>query len=188
MTNSQEVFYLHLQGEQRGPYTIKHIDHLLNSGLISEDSLFWREGLDQWLPVTQLVTLRRRRKPWELPAVTLAVLLLFGLLTYIFGPITLDGWREIYQHDFTAEAAYWRARDVVRTQCVPKGGLVIFQAFSSAEVQLNNSNGGQVVVHGTLTEAGGASRSTAWKVILKYDPPKREWSGLQVNELPPPQK
>jgi hypothetical protein len=188
VTNSQEVFYLHLQGEQRGPYTIKHIDHLLNSGLISEDSLFWREGLDQWLPVTQLVTLRRRRKPWELPAVAIVVALLFGLLTFIFGPITLDGWREIYQHDFTAEAAYWRARDMVRTQCVPKGGLVIFKDLSEAEVELNEARIGSVVVQGTLTEAGGGARSTAWKVRLKYDTTVREWIGLQVAEVSPPQK
>ena len=55
---SPEVFYLHIQGEQRGPYTIPQIDHLLNSGLIAEETLYWREGLDQWQPVTSLVRLR----------------------------------------------------------------------------------------------------------------------------------
>ena len=52
---SPEIFYLHIHGEQRGPYTIPQIDHLLNSGLIAEETLYWREGLDQWQPVTSLV-------------------------------------------------------------------------------------------------------------------------------------
>ena len=61
---SPEVYYLHIQGEQRGPYTIPQIDHLLNSGLIAEETLYWREGLEQWQPVTSLVSLRRKVNPW----------------------------------------------------------------------------------------------------------------------------
>ena len=54
--NSPEVFYLHINGEQRGPYTVQHIDHLLNSGLIAEETLFWREGLEQWQPTRSMLT------------------------------------------------------------------------------------------------------------------------------------
>ena len=60
---SPEIFYLHLEGEQRGPYTAPQIDHLLNSGLIAEETLYWREGLEQWQPVTSLVKLRRPGNP-----------------------------------------------------------------------------------------------------------------------------
>ena len=64
MAVSPECFYLLIDGEQRGPYTVKQIDHLLNSGLIREDATFWREGLEQWQPVTNLVQLRRPKSSW----------------------------------------------------------------------------------------------------------------------------
>ena len=48
---SPEVFYLHIHGEQLGPYTVPQIDHLLNTGLIAEETLYWCEGLEQWAPV-----------------------------------------------------------------------------------------------------------------------------------------
>src|SRR6478752_4336503 len=75
---SPEVFYLHINGEQRGPYTIQHIDHLLNSGLISETATFWREGLEQWQPVTNLVAVRRAKKGVVRPAVVVGVVVLLG--------------------------------------------------------------------------------------------------------------
>ncbi len=174
--NSPEVFYLHLEGSQRGPYTIRHIDHLLNSGLINEDVLYWREGLEQWQPVTQLVVRRAEKERWKMPALGLSIALLLGLLLYVFGPITFDGWREIYQHKYTREAAYWRARDAVRTQAVPKGALVVFEPFRKKEVQLSKADRGVAILRAALTDNSGATRKAAWEVPLKYDPAKREWS------------
>ncbi len=181
--NSLEVFYLHIQGEQRGPYTIKHIDHLLNSGLISEETLFWREGLEQWQPVTQLVALRRPKPAWKLPLAGLIAILVLGFLVYLFGPITLDGWREIYQHDFSAHAAYWRARDVVRTQCVPDNALVHFDTITTADIQLDGSAGATLFLHGILNEGKNDARPVTWKVRLLYDPVSREWSGVEAGEV-----
>src|SRR6478752_1600484 len=111
---SPEIFYLHIHGEQRGPYTIPQIDHLLNSGLIAEETLYWREGLEQWQPVTSLVKLRRRANPWLKRLIILGILAVFLLLGQFFGSTALLGWREASQHDYTAQAAYWRARGVVR--------------------------------------------------------------------------
>src|SRR6188768_48680 len=71
---SPEVFYLHINGEQRGPYTIQHIDHLLNSGLIQETAMFWREGLEQWQPVTNLVAVRTKKRSRIRPAMVVGVL------------------------------------------------------------------------------------------------------------------
>src|SRR5215207_4576947 len=34
LMNSREAFYVHVQGEQLGPYTIRHLDHLIHSGLL----------------------------------------------------------------------------------------------------------------------------------------------------------
>ncbi len=182
--NSPEVFYLHIDGKQRGPYTIRHIDHLLNCGLITEDALYWREGLEQWQPVTQLVVRRVEKERWKKPALGLSVALVLGLLAYVFGPITLDGWREIYQHDYTADAAYWRARDAVRTHAAVAGGMVAFDDLEKASIQLQEPDGGLVTLRGVLTESGKPPRPAAWKVRLKYDLEKREWSGLENAEIP----
>jgi GYF domain 2 len=184
--NSPEVFYLHIQGEQRGPYTIKHIDHLLNSGLITRDTLFWREGLEQWQPVTDLVELRKPRNAFKVPGLVLGGLSIVGFLLYLFGPITLDGWREIYQHDYTAQAAYWRGREAVRTHFASKGGMVSFEPFSAADVTLSEPHKASVMARGSLTDAAGKTRQVAWRVDLIFDPAAREWSALEVTELPPP--
>ena len=180
-----EVFYIHTHGEQRGPYTLPQIDHLLNSGLINEDTLFWREGLEQWQPVTSLVV--RKKKPgvrWRKPAIVLgSLLLIFGLLARVFGPITLQGWRETNQHDFTAEAAYWRARGVVRSSTLPEGTLVEFAPFEQGAVQLNGATTAKVMVRGEVTDAAGATRAATWNVDMVFDPAKREWTGGPAVEV-----
>ena len=86
---SPEVFYVHVQGEQRGPYTIPQIDHMLNSGLIERETLYWREGMEQWQPVTELVIVRVVPNPWIKPAMAAAVLLMLAILGRMFGPIKL---------------------------------------------------------------------------------------------------
>src|ERR1700742_3930225 len=103
---SPEIFYLHIHGEQRGPYTIPQIDHLLNSGLIAEETLYWQEGLDQWQPVTNLVKLRKRANRWLKPLVAISIIGIIGLIGEFFGTVALLGWREASQHDYTARAAY----------------------------------------------------------------------------------
>src|SRR3954467_1851581 len=101
---SPEVFYLHIQGEQRGPYTIPQIDHLLNSGLIAEETLYWREGLEQWQPVTSLVRLRRKVNPWGKRLVYLGSAAVVLFILEFFGSIAIAGWRETNQHEYTAHA------------------------------------------------------------------------------------
>src|SRR6185503_8619123 len=98
---SPEIFYLHIHGEQRGPYTVPQIDHLLNSGLIAEETLYWREGLEQWQPVTTLVQLRRQANPWIKPAIILVAVLAAAFVLHLFGSVTLLGWREANQHEYT---------------------------------------------------------------------------------------
>src|ERR1700733_12019673 len=77
---SPEIFYLHIHGEQRGPYTVPQIDHLLNSGLIAEETLYWREGLEQWQPVTSLVKLRRPGNPWVKPLIILGIVVVLAVI------------------------------------------------------------------------------------------------------------
>jgi len=44
--------YLHLNGEQTGPLTLPRVSSKLVSGEVSPDTLAWREGLDNWYPLT----------------------------------------------------------------------------------------------------------------------------------------
>ena len=183
--NSLEVFYLHIQGEQRGPYTIPQIDHMLNSGIISEDTLYWREGLEQWQPVTSLVIRRKRKNPWVKPAIALAILLVISSLARVFGPITVTGWRETNQHEFTRAAAYWRARDAVRQQARSVSALVEFHALALAHVEMEPPASALVLLRGQTTDSAGAMRDAIWRVRLTFDPRAREWSATSAHETAP---
>jgi hypothetical protein len=44
--------YLHLNGEQTGPLTLPRVSSKLVSGEVPPDTLAWREGLDDWHPLT----------------------------------------------------------------------------------------------------------------------------------------
>jgi hypothetical protein len=180
---SPELFYLHLDGEQRGPYTVPQIDHLLNSGLIAEETLYWREGLDQWAPVTSLVARRKRARPWGAILVGLLVLAGLGLLAAFFGPVIVDGWRETNQHEYTAEAAYWRAREVVRIQRLPRGAVIKFADFTTSAVELQKPVGAVVILRGELVAPSGQLEPVGWQVDLKFDEQRAEWSGVQAVEL-----
>ena len=47
--------FLHLEGEQRGPFSKQEIVEMWNVGELSEDSIYWREGMAEWQPVVQLI-------------------------------------------------------------------------------------------------------------------------------------
>lgn len=183
---SPEAFYLHIHGEQLGPYTIPQVDHLLNSGLIAEETLYWREGLDQWEPVTSLVPRRKRVNPWVKPAIIFGVMLLLAAVAWPFASMILLGWREANQHAYTAEAAYWRARSVVRSDALPRGTLVEFVGFSSADVELQPPGNSTVLLRGDVTDAGGQTRRAVWTVPMQFDARDSEWTGGPAREAAPP--
>lgn len=183
--STPEVYYLHIHGEQKGPYTQPQVDHLLNSGLIAEETLFWREGLEQWQPVTSLVIRRVQPNRWIKPAVALGIAIVLLIFWQFFGPITVIGWRETNQHDFTPRAAYWRARDAVRNGAVAPGALVDFQEIGAATVEMKDANAARVVLRGAVTGKEGVPRPAAWEVAMKFDPPTREWSSVSVQEIAP---
>jgi hypothetical protein len=182
---SPEVFYLHIQGEQRGPYTIPQIDHLLNSGLIAEETLYWREGLEQWQPVTSLVSLRRKVNPWGKRALYMGIaVVVLGVLQF-FGSIALVGWRETNQHEYTEHAAYWRARDVVRGGGLPDGSVVQFHGESKAKVTMAPPAAAAVVLEGDVTLQTGETRRTTWSVPMTFDAKNTEWNGGPPQVLTP---
>jgi hypothetical protein len=174
---SPECFYLHLAGAQQGPYTIPQIDHLLNSGLIGVETLYWREGLDQWQPVTSLVAVRKKPQRWIIPTIVGGVLLTGALLVHIFGPVLVDGWQEANQHTFTPSAAYWRSRDVVRTSEAANGTLVEFADFSQAEATLEPPDLARVRLRGTVVTADRMPVPMIWDIPMRFNAESAEWTG-----------
>lgn len=181
---SPEVFYLHIDGEQLGPYTIPQIDHLLNAGLIAEETLYWREGLDQWAPVVTLVPKRVHKRSWGKILAMLVALAAFGLACAFFGPVLVSGWREASQHEYTAKAAYWRAREVVRNRSVPPGYLVNFSSFSKSSVQLQPPGKAAVSLRGQLIDPRGTAQPAVWEVDMRFDEKRAEWTAAPRPEPP----
>jgi len=182
---SPEIFYLHIHGEQRGPYTIPQIDHLLNSGLIAEETLYWREGLEQWQPVTTLVKLRRRANPWLKRIIIFGFVLLIAFVVQFFGSIALLGWREASQHEYTASAAYWSARGVVRSTALSPGTVVEFSDLAESQVELQPPDAATVKLQGEVTGHAGQGRKILWTIPMQYDPKAREWIGGPPKEVAP---
>src|SRR5678816_3852315 len=102
-----EVFYIYHHGEQRGPYTMKQVNHLYRASFIDDETLYWREGMEQWQPVTEIVQRRKRRKRLALWGVLACILAAIGLLIWAFGDVTVSAWREMTSGEYTQESAWW---------------------------------------------------------------------------------
>src|SRR4051794_9029866 len=179
---SPEWFYLHIDGEQRGPYTIAQIDHLLNSGLIREETSYWREGMEQWQPVTDLVRLRKPRRSWWKRGIVLGLIVVGLLLARFFGPVMVEGWHETAQYEFTERAAYWRARDAVRHQGVGLAAVISFGGFKMSKITMHPPNGASVWLPAEVSGTHGGAGVTAWQVELSYDEKARLWSAVSVKK------
>ena len=170
-----EVFFIYHNGEQRGPYTAKQVNHWHRCGFIDDDTLYWREGLEQWQPISQIVLRRRRRNRLLIWSVTLGIATVLALLTWLFGPVTADAWRELTSGDFTEKSAWWRSRGLVRDQFA-KDGAIRFDAFSEAQIALREHDSATVTLGGTITHPGGKSERAAWRVLLRYDRDHGMWT------------
>jgi len=170
-----EVFFIYHNGEQRGPYTAKQVNHLHRCNFIDDDTLYWREGLEQWQPVSQIVLRRRRRNRLLVWSILLGALVATGLFALLFGPVTWDAWRELTSGDFTEESAWWRSRGLVRDQ-LPKGALIRFDPFPSAQVTLRGPDSATVILTGVLTNSSGTSERGAWRVMLRYETNRGTWA------------
>lgn len=173
-----EEFYLHLQGEQKGPYTFADIKNLYDKNLIPEETLYWRDGFDQWQPVSDLcgpplVIRRRNRRKTQL--VTAVALLVFCLVAAYFGPLLREGWKETGPREYSREAAYWAARGFVREEMKRGKRKVSFESFSAATVDLTNINDARVSVRGTVFQSDGLNLSEFWTVAVQFDPAQKSW-------------
>lgn len=182
-----EVFFIYHNGEQRGPYTAAQVNHLHRCGFIDEDTLYWREGLEQWQPVGQIVLRRKRRNRrlfWYILLGTLAAIVFFARL---FGHVTADRWRELTSGELTQESAWWRARGLIRDQ-LAKGTEVRFDPIESAKVTIQERVNASVVLGGTLTHPSGSVEHGAWRVLLRYDENRGTWGPAPKPGGPAPQE
>ena len=170
-----EVFFLYHNGEQRGPYTAAQVNHLHRCEFIDEETLYWREGLEQWQPVGQIVLRRKRKHRVLFWSVVLGVLVAFALFLALFGPVTAERWREMTSGEFTPESAWWHARGLVREQ-LPKGAFVRFDPFATAQVNFQGGENASIVLGGTLTNPSGSTEHGSWRVLLRYDESRGVWA------------
>jgi hypothetical protein len=174
-TMALEKYFLYLDGTQRGPYTVSQIHHMVNQGIVSSEAMFWCEGLDQWQPVTQLIVPKEeaRRRRFEFRGWMLAVAAVLGFLGWLAWPMIREGWQEQHQVAFTPEAAYWRARGVVRDG-LGKFTAVQFDPYQPGDVRLSET-GAQVRLGAETKKFGGERRHVRWMVLLRYDGRLNHW-------------
>ena len=137
--------------------------------------------------MTSLVVKRTRQRPsWRWIGASALIVAGLGFLGAFFGPVLVDGWREANQHEYTAKAAYWRAREAVRTHLLPRGTLVKFARFSQNEVKMLEASGAEVLLTGEVLDSSGKMRTREWRVPLRFDAEKSEWSMTPpVGSAPP---
>lgn len=47
-------WFVSINGDQKGPYPTEQLRQLVADGLIARDAFVWREGMAQWLPLSQV--------------------------------------------------------------------------------------------------------------------------------------
>lgn len=173
---SQERYFLYLHGVQRGPYTVSQVGHMVNSGIVHHEAMFWCEGLDQWQPVTQLIVPKeeKKRRRIHFGAGSLVAGGAVLLLVWIFLPTLRQGWREQRQVEKDASSAYWRARGVLRESLGWFSGAH-FRGFDASAVSFEGEDHAFVDLEAQISPYFGSARTTRWRVELKYDNRLRMW-------------
>lgn len=46
--------FLHYSDQQRGPFSLDSVRKMRSDGTVPDDAFFWRDGLTDWLPISQL--------------------------------------------------------------------------------------------------------------------------------------
>lgn len=172
-----EEFFIHIEGEQKGPYTFPQLKGLYEKNLIPEETLYWKEGMEQLEPVSDLCKGRRRDRLRYLKQLRLSaiVLMVAGVLvTAYFAPVVKDGWREMNDRDATTDGAYWKARGFVREDVTRHDAKVAFEPFTAATITLTGTNA-MVTLPGTLYGVDGKGKWTTWRVMMEYDGERKQW-------------
>ena len=182
-----EEFYIHLEGEQKGPYTFLQLRQLYDRGFIPEETLYWRDGLEQWQPVVDICGPSLRLRTEKVQRKKMVSMIVIGAMAgaaAFFAPLIHVGWKENNEHEFTAESAYWKARGLARDEVRRTHTNIHFDGFDPSFVQLNEKNAGaSVSLPCTLFPEAGGSRRTKWQVAMRFEPRMSEWLPVENREL-----
>ena len=192
---SPEIFYLHLHGEQRGPYPQVPADATTCSisrlcGFIAEETLYWREGLEQWQPVTDIVKLRKRANPW-----LQADHIIFWLraddrlaLCNSLARSRCSGWREASSTKSTAQAAYHsrRAGWCCLRRARPGRGRGNSWIFRPRKWTCSHRRRPRCDWRGKLPSAPARTERWSGAFACSTTPKHREWNGEPQQEAVAP--
>ena len=185
--DSREEYYIHMNDEQKGPFTLSQIKHMYDRNYIPEDALYWNDGMEQWRHVSDLCgppEWMEKKGRWLKPATIVAALAILGVLAMIFLPVTIDAWKEANQRHYTGEAAYWKARDYVRQGLRSSVDYVKFAGYEESNAMLDGRSGATVHLSGEK-RVGKSVTSRLWTVTLRYVPQNRDWVGVKAVESSP---
>lgn len=176
----RERYFLYIDGTQRGPYTVAQIDHMVNNAIVSPDSMFWCEGLDQWQPVSQLIVpkVEITKRRIRVSARVLFAAFAGCVAVWLLWPLIHQGWREQHQIELTQEAAYWRARGVLR-DTFGNFTSIIFEPFDASKVRLHDGQRAAVELSAQTKRFGSVPMQGRWLVELEYDTRLSEWRPVQ---------
>jgi hypothetical protein len=172
-----EEYFIHVQGEQKGPYSFPQLKRMYDAALIPEETLYWRDGMEQLEPVADLCGSRKRSRLRHLKQLRVTAIVVVAAITLVavyWGPVIKDGLRENNEHDQTAWAAYWRARGFVREKAKRDGESVAFEPYQSATVSLTGTQA-TVILPSTVYGGNGAAQPRPWKVLMQYDTARAGW-------------
>jgi len=172
-----EEYFIHVQGEQKGPYTFPQLKRLYETNLIPEETLYWQDGMEQSQPVSDLCGERRQnrlRHSKQMRLLGAVLVVVVALAAAYCAPVLKDGWREVNDRDQTQEGAYWKARGFVREEVKQQDASVAFEPYKAATVKLTGT-GATVILPGTLFGKDGVAAKKAWKIVMGYDAQRREW-------------
>ena len=52
-----DLFYLWQDGQRKGPFTLEQLRSMWKSGFVTVKTLYWKEGMGQWVPLENIHTL-----------------------------------------------------------------------------------------------------------------------------------
>jgi hypothetical protein len=55
---SSDLYYIAVNNDSKGPFSNTQIKEYLTAGLITPDTLCWKEGFETWLPISSVETLK----------------------------------------------------------------------------------------------------------------------------------
>jgi hypothetical protein len=183
-----EEYYIRVQGDQKGPYSFPQLKKLYDNEFLPEDTLYWKDGMEQWQIITDLCGAppkERRRKIRVKRSLVVAGLIAVAAVAAYLLPMIKEGWREAIARGYSPGAAYWRARGFVREDLRKNKADVAFDRFDPAAVILSSGTGATVTLSGTVFPESGPATRTTWHVTMRFNRLSQRWLLPMPTPVPP---